>query len=203
MQKVKLLFVHIDSGFRYRDYLFNNLNARQKEKAMRFKNEVDQIRSIVSSYLVNQLSNEEILFNESGKPYYQNGPYFNVSHSGKYIIIAISEKEVGADIEENVAKNMSTLLPIFNEVETKMIKEHADFYYLWCAKESLIKCVGGSLNKIREIPSLPLNGIKTYKGKDYYSQTFIYDHHIVSITLEGNESFDIDIKKVEHFPFVI
>ena len=71
------------------------------------------------------------------------------------------------------------------------------------SKESLIKCVGGSLNKIREIPSLPLNGIKTYKGKDYYSQTFIYDHHIVSITLEGNESFDIDIKKVEHFPFVI
>ena len=203
MQNVKLLVVHIDVGFRYRDYLLKSISNVQKEKVLRYKSELDQVRSLLSSYLINQLSNEELLFTENGKPYFKSGPLFNVSHSGKYVVMAISNKEVGVDIEENVPKNMSTLLPIFNEVESKMIKEHADFYYMWCSKESLIKCMALSVGKVREISSLPLNGVKTYKGQDYYSKAFIYDHHIVSITLEGNEEFDVDIEKVEHIPFII
>ena len=138
-----------------------------------------------------------------GKPYYENGPYFNVSHSGKYVIMALSENEVGVDIEENNDKDMSALTRIFNESEAKMIKEHADFYYLWCAKESLIKCFGGSVSQIKEIPSLPLNGLKTFKGKDYQSQTFLFDKHIISITNEGLEPFEVKIEKVDRLPFKI
>jgi 4'-phosphopantetheinyl transferase len=131
-----------------------------------------------------------------GKPYYENGPYFNVSHSGKYVMMAVSSREIGIDIEENIPKDMSLLTKIFNEAEAKMIKEHADFYYLWCAKESLIKCMGSSISHIKEIPSLPFNGVKTYKGKDYQCQTFIFDKHIVSITREGYEKYELKIEKV-------
>ena len=191
MQDIKLIIINIDVGFAHHHHLLKLVNEAQKEKALRYKNEKDQMRSLLSSYLKNLLSNEEILYKEKGKPYFKNGPYFNISHSGKYVVMAISDNEVGVDIEENIIKDMSSLIRIFNDAEAKVIKEHADFYYLWCAKESLIKCMGSSINKIKEIPSLPLNGLKTFKGIDYQCQTFIYDKHIISITREGNEPFEI------------
>lgn len=202
MEIIRLFVADLDLGFNHRHFLLKNISDSQKEKALKFKNEKDQIRSLLSSYFVNQLSKEEILKNEMGKPYFSNGPFFNVSHSGKYVMMAVANKEVGVDIEENIEKNMDILLRIFNEAEAKMIKEHADFYYLWCAKESLIKCIGSSVSHIKEVPSLPLNGLKTFKGKDYQCQTFFYEKHIVSITREGNEPFEIKLEKINKLPFI-
>ena len=203
MEIIKLFIADLDLARSHHHFLLKNINKEQQEKVNRFKNEKDQLRSLLSSYMMNQLSAEKIQKNETGKPYYENGPYFNISHSGKYVLMAVSTKEIGVDIEENVEKDMSMLIKIFNEAEAKMIKEHADFYYLWCAKESLIKCIGSSIGKVKEIPSLPLNGIKTFKGIDYQCQTFIYDKHIVSITRESNEPFEIKIVKIDKLPFTI
>ena len=201
MQTVKLYVADTDLGKKHFRFLLENVSTGQKEKALRYANEIDQIRSLLSSYLKNQLSREELLKNENGKPYFANGPYFNISHSGKYVLMVVSTAEIGVDIEEIKNKDMSSLVRIFNEAEAKMIKEHSDFYYLWCAKESLIKCMGLSVGKVREIPGLPLNGLKTYKGKDYQCKSFIYDKHIVSITREGNEEYEIDLKKVNKLPY--
>jgi len=203
MQTVKLYVADTDLGKKHFRFLLENVSVGQKEKALRYANEIDQIRSLLSSYLKNQLSREELLKNENGKPYFANGPYFNISHSGKYVLMAVSTAEIGVDIEEIKNKDMSSLVRIFNEAEAKMIKEHSDFYYLWCAKESLIKCMGLTVGKVREIPALPLNGLKTYKGKDYQCKSFIYDKHIVSITREGNEEYEIDIKKVNKLPYLM
>lgn len=196
MEIVKLYVIDIELAYRHKKTLLESVSEVQKTKALKFKNEPDQIRSLASSYLMNKLSKEPLQFNDMGKPFYQNGPYFNVSHSGQYIVMAVSNKEVGVDIEENNDKDMSALIRIFNEAEAKMIKEHADFYYLWCAKESLIKCIGSSVSKIKEVPALPFNGVKSFKGQDYYCKTFIEDKHIISITRVGNEPFDIKIEKV-------
>ena len=196
MEIVKLYTIDINTAFHHKKVLLENVNESQKEKAFKFKNEIDQIRSLTSSYLMNSLSKEPLLFNDMGKPFYENGPYFNVSHSGQYIVMAVSSKDIGVDIEENNDKDMSSLIRIFNEAEAKMIKEHADFYYLWCAKESLIKCIGSSINRIKEIPALPLNGVKAFNGKQYYVKTFIEDKHIISITRLSDEPFDIKIEKI-------
>ena len=203
MEIVKLLIVNIDLANTYHHFLMKNLSDEQKEKAVRFKNEKDQMRCLLSSYLIGQLSKEELKRNEIGKPYYPNGPHFNISHSGQYIVMAIADSEVGVDVEEDIEKNMDILLKIFNEAEAKMIKEHADFYYLWCAKESLIKCMGSSISKIKEVPSLPLNGLKTFKGIDYQCQTFIYDKHIVSLTKVGKDPFEIKTDIIKKLPLEI
>ena len=200
MEIVKLLIADINLAHTYHHFLLKNISEAQKEKVFLFKNEKDQMRCLLSSYLISQLSKEELQKNPMGKPYYPNGPHFNISHSGKYVIMAVSNQEVGVDIEEDAEKNMDILLKIFNEAESKMIKEHADFYYLWCAKESLIKCMGSSVGKIKEIPSLPLNGLKTFKGTDYQCQTFIYDKHIISLTKVGSEPFEIKTEVIKRLP---
>ena len=194
MQIVKLYVVDTELGRKHFRFLLENVSAHQKEKALKLANEIDQIRSLLSSYLKNLLSEEELLKNENGKPYFANGPYFNISHSGRYVLMAVSTSEVGVDIEEIKNRDMSSLVRIFND---------SDFYYLWCAKESLIKCMGLSVSKVREIPSLPLNGLKTFKGKDYQCKSFIFDKHIVSITREGLEEFTIDMQKVDKLPYLM
>lgn len=196
MEIVKLYVLDVDTAFHHKKQLLESVNDKQREKALRYKNEIDQVRSLASAYLMNRLSKEPLQYNDTGKPFFANGPFFNISHSGQFIVMAVSNKDIGVDIEENVEKDMSSLIRIFNEVEARMIKEHSDFYYLWCAKESLIKCIGSSINKIREIPALPLNGLKTYKGQDFWCETFIEDKHIISITRMSKEPFEIKLEKV-------
>lgn len=196
MEIVKLYTIDINTAFHHKKTLLEKVNDQQKEKALRYKNELDQVRSLASSYLINKLSKEPLLFNDMGKPFFEKGPFFNVSHSGQYIVMAVSNKDIGVDIEENKEIDMSPLIRIFNEAEAKMIKEHADFYYLWCAKESLIKCIGSSISRIKEIPALPFNGVKSFNGKQYYIKTFIEDKHIISITRLSDEPFDIKIEKI-------
>ena len=43
---------------------------------------------------------EQIKYGVHGKPYLENVPfYFNISHSGEYVICAYDDKPVGADIQ--------------------------------------------------------------------------------------------------------
>ena len=43
----------------------------------------------------------DIFYNENRKPYVKNNPiYFNISHSGEYIVCVVSDKEIGVDIQE-------------------------------------------------------------------------------------------------------
>ena len=203
MENVNLYIVDIDLVRNHRSFLLKNISEEQKKTASSFNQEIDQDRSIISSYMKNILSEEALSKNKNGKPFFENGPHFNISHSGHYIVMAVSTSEVGVDIEENRNRDMSALTRIFNEAEAKVIKEHQDFYYLWCAKESLIKCMGSTIGAIKEIPSLPLNGLKTFKGKDYQCHAFIFDNHIVSITREGKEEYEVKTIKVEHLPIKI
>lgn len=203
MENVNLYIVNVDLARKHRSFLLKNINEEQKKTASSFKQEVDQDRSIISSYLKDVLSEETLSKSSNGKPFFENGSYFNISHSGHYVVMAVSTSEVGIDIEENKNRDMSSLTRIFNEAEAKVIKEHQDFYYLWCAKESLIKCMGSTIGTVKEIPSLPLNGLKTFKGKDYQCHAFIFDNHIISITREGKEEYEVKTIKVEHLPLKI
>lgn len=82
-----------------------------------------------------------------GKPYCDNLPeYFSLSHSGNFAICAISEREIGADIQkkspyrENLAKRQFTLEE-YNYVQHSPDKDAA-FTEIWSRKESCVKALG-------------------------------------------------------------
>ena len=90
----------------------------------------------------------EILRDEMGKPYFKECElHFNVSHSGEYLAIAVSEHPVGIDIQGPKVIREGTFRKVVQPQEEILIGEvcERDFLRLWTLKESFVKAEGKGL----------------------------------------------------------
>jgi 4'-phosphopantetheinyl transferase len=145
------------------DYMSKNNLA----KVNKFKFREDIFRTICGEILVRNavcyhfsMDNSEIDFveNSYGKPYLKNVDdlYFNISHSGEWVVCAIDREEIGIDIEQIKPIQLEIAENFFSAEEyNKILSEQecfrtSRFYDLWTLKESFIKYKGKGL-------SMPLN----------------------------------------------
>lgn len=94
---------------------------------------------------------EEIIFNESGKPAFKSGKYyFNTAHSGDFALCVISNIEVGCDIEKIKENRPRVAERVFSLYENQIINISPNpaetFYRIWTLKESYMKCIGKGFN---------------------------------------------------------
>ena len=71
--------------------------------------------------------------------------YFNISHSGDYVIIVTADGEVGADIEKTKPYSDAVAARCFTPREYEWMRLEGNdeaFYRLWTAKESVMKASG-------------------------------------------------------------
>ena len=138
--------------------------------------------------------NEDIIFNEHGKPSFKSSKYFfNTAHSGKYAFCVISDVEIGCDIEEIKEYKERVAERFFSEKERNYIEVSPNkeemFYRLWTLKESYTKCLGTGL-------SIPLNSFELDNSgnniiikdkKDYQFIEVKYDNYRIAYCLKINE----------------
>ena len=193
MNNVKLYIYNINNLIiDFKDIPF--IDNKDIDYAMKYKQIIDQKQQIISRYFKNKYIKNWYI-NENKKPL-SNDIYFNISHSHDYVILAISNKyNIGIDIELKNDKREDRLKNfICNKEELDFIKENDDFYKIWTSKESLLKCVGtGLVNDLKKVNSLPIDDMKEYDGKRYYSHYINYDNYSLSITIMSDEDFDIEI----------
>lgn len=99
----------------------------------------------------------EILFtrNKNGKPIASLPLHFNCSHSGDYVVCAVSKQEIGVDMER-VRPVRSRMERTLTEAERRWLsglptqERDEGFLRLWTLKESWIKCRGGRLMEFRQ-----------------------------------------------------
>lgn len=94
----------------------------------------------------------EVACDTYGKPYFPTLPHvhFSLSHSGDYVVCALSDAAVGVDIEQ-----MRPLRPGIKErVCTPRERECFDFFSAWVLKESFIKWSGDTSRRLRTIEFL-------------------------------------------------
>lgn len=83
-----------------------------------------------------------------GKPYFEDhAARISISHSGGICIAAISDGEIGADIEQKNgdAEHLTRLAArYFTKAEAEYVSATPTerFYEIWCAKESYVKYTG-------------------------------------------------------------
>ena len=90
-------------------------------------------------------------FNVNEKPFLENGPEFNLSHSGNRVVCILSRQgRVGIDLEAVRDMTIGDLQTQFTPAEWSRIMASEiplrTFYRYWTAKESLIKADGRGLN---------------------------------------------------------
>ena len=137
------------------------VSKKRYEKMQKYRFPIDKIRSLFAELLVRyvlkkhfQIEGADIEFdyNEYGKPFLkgQKNLFFNVSHSGSWVICAVSDKPVGVDVEEIKDRNLDIAERFYSKKETEAIKEsdmgNELFYHYWTLKESYVKAEGKGMS---------------------------------------------------------
>ena len=173
------------------------VDVARKEKADRYVNEKDKLLSYGAGYLLcKYLPKKEMKETLNKKPYFEGGPYFNISHSGEYVVLAIHKtSDVGVDIER-INENKIDAIKFTLCDEEKKVTDTSELFRMWTNKESLIKCMSSNLNDIRKLRGLPLEGYRTINGNDYYTKSLIYEGYSLSVTLNTKQDFNIKLNHV-------
>ncbi|MGV3610699.1 MAG: 4'-phosphopantetheinyl transferase family protein [Fluviicola sp.] len=139
-------------------------------------------RILVKKYLSDNKRKERWCIWKKGehmKPYIENGPYFNISHSGKIVVVCFSEDaEVGVDIEEINTIDTKAMAAHFHKDEVKWLEHngyHQDqFFRIWTRKEAFLKAKGGGILEGLDQQSI-LNDLVTDKQEWYLLELDLYD----------------------------
>lgn len=144
--------------------LFEKASAQRQRRAKQYLRQDDKTRCVVADALVRYavktalgISDYTVSLEEGGKPYIQEQPnfHFNLSHSGRWVVIAYGDSPVGIDIQQ-VHKNQdkfSKICRLFAPDETEFILEAEGtqqvqrFFRVWTSKESYLKYLGIGLRK--------------------------------------------------------
>ena len=137
--------------------LLSGLSDERVERILRFKKEEDRKRSAMAGRLMRDelprygIDVDRIRTTEKGRPYAEEEIDFNLSHSGDYVLLAVSGRRVGCDIEQVRPVKGSLLKYCCRESEQEWIRTFPEeeqteaFYRIWTAKESYIKMTGEGL----------------------------------------------------------
>ena len=180
------------------EYVVSFVDSKRKEKALKYLNEKDRLLSLGAAFLMKKyLPKGEIKKTTTGKPYLEGGPFFNISHSGEYVVLAIDPSiEVGIDIERIDEKKIETIKYVLGE-EKQNEEDVNSLFRAWSNKESLIKCLSTSIQDIKIIKGFPLEGRRIINNETFYTKSTITNGYSLSLTLKSDEPININIKQVE------
>lgn len=138
----------------------DTIEATRKEKVASFKQTDDKLRCVGAGLLINHIRERygvtcDILVDRYGKPYFEdNKIYFNISHSGNFVVAAVSNESIGIDIQRTRADKHRIAEKNFLPEECDFINEAADeagrmerFCQVWTVKEAYLKKIGIGLRK--------------------------------------------------------
>lgn len=197
MSTIDVYILHTSLVKEKYDFVFSFVEKSRQEKALKFAHEKDRLLSLGAAYLMKKhLPNGRIIENKNRKPYLEGGPFFNISHSGEYIVFASHPtREVGIDIEQVREDKVDAIKYVLTN-EEKDLTDPVKLFQIWSNKESLIKCLSSSLKDIRTISGLPFDGVHRIDKEDCFTRSTVYQGYALSITLKEKDPFDVNMKKL-------
>lgn len=127
--------------------------------------------------------NVKIKKDENGKPYVLNYDIkISISHKNKYLTFAMSNVEIGIDIEELKEFNHLIMYKFFHKDEIQFIRngyygDLVKFYYIWTRKEAFVKS-----NNNYKLSGFSNFNVINMKNKFY---TYIINNYMISIYKEN------------------
>ncbi|MCC9866382.1 4'-phosphopantetheinyl transferase superfamily protein, partial [Streptococcus agalactiae] len=185
------------------------LSSKNKSDIQRSINSLKLLKIGLNEFGID-LFREDLVYNEFGKPSLKRKDiFYNISHSGKYVTCAISNKMVGIDIQKHI-ENFEEIISFFSTSEKEylasiplhklLIKE---FFKIWTVKESYVKFLGRGLYKELDSFSLFLDKKKIIDEgrivKDTLFKNFsISEEYTLSVVANSNDNYEIRYVEVEN-----
>ncbi|MGN1060757.1 MAG: 4'-phosphopantetheinyl transferase family protein [Candidatus Coproplasma sp.] len=156
---IKLTYIDVE---KFSDAEFERacaaLSLERLNKVQSLKFEKDRRLSAAAGYILEQalrgegVTNPQLVYNANGKPYLkEGGVYFNLSHSGTVAVCAISDAEVGVDVQKIRPIDGGLIKKVCTEEEYAFVTADEEgvferFCRIWTVKESVMKCLGAGLS---------------------------------------------------------
>jgi len=122
------------------------IDPLRQEKIRRLVTAEKKAQSACAGLLLNHLFGDTSYESgANGKPHLtaEGGVHFNLSHSGQYVVCAVSDTDVGVDIESVSPIRAAVMRRCFHEEEQQWIGDDASrFTRLWTMKEAYMKLLG-------------------------------------------------------------
>lgn len=152
---------------------------------------------LIDKYVLNG-HKDAYFVHSDGKPYTTNGLFFNVSHSGNYVVLAVSDKEIGCDIQKCDEKNYQRVAKfVFHKNEIELLNSTDDklttFFEIWTKKEAYLKLLGTGFQ--RKATDIDLSqDIYRENDKTYFFANWKIDDYFISACYEkSNEEIEYSI----------
>ncbi len=182
---------------------FRLLDTGRQEKIKQYRMADDRMRGLAAGLLLREaLSREgigpDICIRElkGGKPVLDGGRFFfNISHAGTYAVCALSDCEVGVDIEEYIRfegkkeRNRKVAERIMTPEEWVLwsrTESEPELLKIWTRKESFAKLTGKGL-------ACDFAGIDTVNAAFYQEKDFADGYHLSVCTWEKQNMEEFSI----------
>lgn len=177
--------------------VMEELPDERRKKILAAKQKQKRLQSLGAGLLLNHvfhkhgISVDTLRADENGKPIAE-GICFNLSHSGDYVICAVSEKPVGCDIEKIKEAPTQVEKRAFSPDENAYLKQFSgdaynrEFFRLWTKKESFLKMKGIGIR-------VPL---RTLEMAECYFKEYEISGYQVTVCAEENEFAEMIWEKI-------
>ncbi len=175
------------------------IGMARRERLLRYLRREDQARCLAAGLLLRRvlgICEDKLCKGPYGKPYLPDGRQFNLSHSGRYVILGVSNAEIGVDVEKIAPFDDRVVRRCFTAEEKAWLYETDSenrFYRLWTAKESVMKATGAGFHMPPEtFCVLPMeDGLHMISGKQWYLRWAELPGHAVCVACGQAEELHI------------
>ncbi len=190
--------------------VFPILSSELKEHCSNFFFEKDRFHFLAGrKLLINVLEKEglepdlinHLKQNEFGRPFIENAPDFNISHSEDLVVLAwCKNREIGVDAEQIRKVDFADYEEFFTPAEKESIRNHtspsAECLRIWTRKEALGKCLGKGLSDERLAALDVRKPFVDVEGKElFFHELHFHPSYIVHLATDLR---DANFLLVEH-----
>ncbi|MCC9168415.1 4'-phosphopantetheinyl transferase family protein [Pontibacter harenae] len=96
------------------------------------------LKQVLSWYIGGSAKDVQLLYTKEQKPFIKGDLSFNLSHSGRHVLIAIAKHAIGVDVQEEEKIEVEHVFQGLSKLEQQKVKQNALYRY-WVLKEALWK----------------------------------------------------------------
>lgn len=168
-----------------------DIDEQRADKISRLRITDDKLRSLGAGLLIKFIKEKysidgALQADKFGKPYFdESNVYFNISHSGNYVVAAVSNHRIGVDVQRiqqdkhRIAEKnfLTSECEYINEIEDDAVIQQR-FCEIWTIKEAYLKNIGIGLRK-------PLNSFEVSLSGETPQIVGKKDYRFVQMKLDG------------------